>query len=293
MILRTPDERFDEVPDYPFEPNWFEWEGVRLHYVDEGVGPPVVLFHGEPTWSFLYRKIIPVLVDAGYRAIAPDYFGFGKSDKPSDPEAYTFDAHTASMAALAETLGLTDATAVVQDWGGPIGLRLATEHPDVFARLSILNTGLFTGGAISEGFMKWRRSVERSEDLPIRSIMERSMVQPWPDNVLDAYEAPYPDRSYKEGAHRFPLIVPLADTDPGADSMLEVRRSLEGWAKPTQVLFSTSDPVFVPKVGERFVERIPGARELELIEGAGHFLQEDQGEEVGRRIAAFLASSGA
>lgn len=291
MILRTPDERFDEVPDYPFEPNWFEWEGVRLHYLDEGAGPPVVLLHGEPTWSFLYRKIIPVLVDAGYRAIAPDYFGFGKSDKPTDPEAYTFDAHTASMEALLDSLHLSNATVVVQDWGGPIGLRLATEHPDVFSRLSILNTGLFTGGAISEGFMTWRRFVEKSEDLPIRFIMERSMVEPWPDNVLDAYEAPYPDRSYKEGAHRFPLIVPIADTDPGAATMLAVRKSLEEWAKPTQVLFSTSDPVFVPKVGERFVERIPGAGELELVEGAGHFLQEDQGEEVGRRIATFLASS--
>jgi haloalkane dehalogenase len=288
MNLRTPDGRFEDLPDYPFQPNWFDWNGLRLHYLDEGAGPPVVLFHGEPTWSFLYRKIIPLLVAGGYRAIAPDYFGFGKSDKPTEPAAYTYDAHTESMAALVHSLDLSNACAVVQDWGGPIGLRLATENPEVFSRLSILNTGLFTGGAVSEGFTAWRTFVEKSEDLPIRFIMERSMIQQWPDDVLDAYEAPYPDRSYKEGAHRFPLIVPMSPEHEGAATMLDVRQKLEAWRGPTQVMFSTADPVFVPKVGERFVERIPGATELELVEGAGHFLQEDQGEEVGRRLVAFL-----
>jgi len=288
LNLRTPDDRFATLPDSPFEPNWHDWNGLRLHYLDEGSGPPVVLFHGEPTWSFLYRKVIPVLVAAGYRAIAPDYFGFGKSDKPVEPEVYTYDAHTSSMSSLLGALGVSDACAVVQDWGGPIGLRLAVEHPDVFSRLSILNTGLFTGGKVSDGFMAWRTFVENSDDLPVRFIMERSMVQQWPAEVLDAYEAPYPDRTYKEGAHRFPLIVPLTETDAGADVMRSVAAKLEQWNQPAQVMFSTQDPVFVPKVGQRFVERIPGATELELVDDAGHFLQEDQGEEVGHRIVAFL-----
>ena len=287
---RTPDEAFDGVPDYDFEPHWFEWEGLRLHYLDEGEGPPVVLFHGEPTWSFLYRKVIPQLTSAGYRAIAPDYFGFGKSDKPTDPDSYSYDLHTRAMAALLSDLGTEGACAVVQDWGGPIGLRLAVEQGPMFSSLSILNTGLFTGGKMSEGFMAWRKFVEASEDLPIRFIMERSMITDWGDDVLNAYEAPFPDRSYKEGAHRFPLFVPTNPNDVGADVMTKVKDQLESWQDPTQVMFSTADPVFVPKVGERFVERIPGARELELVEDAGHFLQEDQGQEVGRRIAAFLQS---
>jgi haloalkane dehalogenase len=288
VIKRTPDERFAAIPDYPFDPRYFQWGELRLHYVDEGEGDPVVLFHGEPTWSFLYRKIIPVLVAAGYRAIAPDYFGFGKSDKPVTPDAYTYDAHTEAMTALLANCDISDACAVVQDWGGPIGLRIATEHTEMFSRLSILNTGLFTGGKISDGFMAWRSFVEKSDDLPVRFIMERSMSRPWAPDVLDAYEAPFPDRSYKEGAHRFPLIVPLNSDDVGAAQMMAVRERLESWTNPTQVLFSTADPVFVPKVGERFVARIPGATELELVEGAGHFLQEDAGEEVGERIAAFL-----
>ncbi len=290
-LLRTPDERFVDLPDFPFEPRWFDWDGIRLHYLDEGTGRPVVLFHGEPTWCFLYRKVMPPLLDAGYRVIAPDYFGFGKSDKPTRPEAYTYDAHTVAMAALLEGLGVEGGAAVVQDWGGPIGLRLAVEQPGLFDRLSILNTALFTGRKTSEGFMRWRTFVEQSADLPIAFIMERSMARPWQDEVVAAYEAPFPDRSYKEGAHRFPLLVPLSPDQPGAEVMAEVRAALEHWERPAQVLFSTQDPVFSPRVGERFVERIPGAEALELIDEAGHFLQEDQGEEVGRRISAFLQAT--
>ncbi|MFQ5947311.1 MAG: haloalkane dehalogenase [Acidimicrobiia bacterium] len=286
--LRTPDERFEDLPDFSFPPRYVEWEGLRLHYLDEGDGRPVVLFHGEPTWSFLYRKVMVPLLDAGYRAIAPDYPGFGRSDKPTDPAFYTYDRHTEAMAAILAELSLEGATAVVQDWGGPIGLRLTVDHPEWFGRLSILNTGLFGGGKPSEGFMTWRRFVERTEDLPIGVIMQRSMIQEWPDQVIAAYEAPFPDVTYKMGAHRFPLIVPLAEDDPGADTMRRVRENLGQWEAPTQVLFSTGDPVFSTRTGARFVDRIPGATELETVDEAGHFLQEDQGEEVGRRIAAFL-----
>lgn len=289
--VRTPDHRFADLPGYPFEPSWFEWEGLRIHYVDEGSGTPVVLFHGEPTWSYLYRKVIPVLVDRGYRAIAPDYPGFGKSDKPTDPDWYTYDNHVRAMAALLEALDVRDATAVVQDWGGPIGLRLATELTDRFTRLSIMNTGVFSGSPPSEAFIAWRSFVERTPDLPVAFVMSRSMVTTWPEAVLAAYEAPFPDERHKVGAHRFPLIVPLDQDHRGAAEMLAVRQALGEWAGPAQVLFSTADPIFHPGVGKRFVEMIPGASELELIDDAGHFLQEDQGELVGTRIADFLDRS--
>lgn len=289
-ILRTPDERFAAIPDYPFTPHYLDIEGLRIHYVDEGPrqGRPVVLFHGEPTWSFLYRKIIPPLVAAGYRAIAPDYPGFGKSDKPTDPAFYTYDRHVALMARLLDSLSISNATAVVQDWGGPIGIRLAVENPAWFNRMSILNTGLFSGRQPGPGFMQWREFVERNPDLPVGFIMARSAVTSWSSQVLAGYEAPYPDAAFKVGAHRFPLIVPIAEDHPGAHEMRATRQAMAKWEHPTQVLFATEDPIFSVAVGERWVERVPGARRLELIENAGHFLQEDQGEEVAARLVAFL-----
>lgn len=288
--LRTPDARFDGL--LPYSPNYVEWEGLRLHYLDEGEGPPVMLFHGEPTWAFLYRKVAAALIDAGYRVVVPDLPGFGRSDKPVDPDFYTYDRHVAAMAAVVEHLDLEEATAVGQDWGGPIALRVAVEHPDRFARISILNTGLFTGrGRMSEGFLAWRAFVEKTEDLPVGLIMQRSMIRQWSDEVVAAYEAPFPGPEYKVGAHRFPLIVPLTPDDPGAAAMGEVLASLGSWAKPAQVLFSTADPIFTTRVGERLAAHIPGAGALETIEEAGHFLQEDAGEEVGAAIATFLGAT--
>ncbi len=287
--LRTPEDRFADLDGYPFEARYHEIDGLRIHYLDEGEGPPIVLFHGEPTWSYLYRKMIPLLVNAGYRIIAPDYPGFGKSDKPTDPDFYTYDRHVAFMAQLIEWLDLTDATAVVQDWGGPIGLRIAVEDPARLTRLVILNTALFSGHApAGPGFMKWRSFVEKTPDLPIGFIMGRSAVTEWPEEVLAGYEAPFPDARYKVGAHRFPLIVPLDPDQPGAADMLAVRTALESWAGPAIVIFSTEDPVFPPAVGERWVERLSTAGELTLIDGAGHFLQEDRGEAVAAAMISFL-----
>ncbi len=287
-ILRTPDERFADLDGYPFEPHFAEVNNLRLHYLDEGSGRPVVLFHGEPTWSYLYRKIIPILSAAGYRAIAPDYVGFGKSDKPVDPAFYTYDTHVALMASLLDDLSLNGATSVVQDWGGPIGLRLTVEHPEWFDRLVVMNTGLFSGGAMGAAFMKWRDFVERTPDLPIRFIMERSMVTSWPDGALAGYDAPFPDQAHKVGAYRFPLIVPLSPSDRCAATMERIKLQLTEWDNPSLVLFSTEDPIFTVRVGERWVDRLPGAGPLELVENAGHFLQEDQGEAVAERIVAFL-----
>ena len=287
-VERTSEERFADLPGYPFTPQYAEIEGLRIHYVDEGEGPPVVLFHGEPTWSYLYRKVVPPLQAAGFRAIAPDYPGFGRSDKPTDPGFYTYDRHVDIMAQLLARRGVEKATAVVQDWGGPIGLRLVVEHPEWFDRLVVMNTGLFSGGTPSEGFLKWRAFVEGNPDLPVRFVMQRSMVATWPDTVLDAYEAPFPTALHKVGAHRFPLIVPLDPADPGAASMAATKDALSRWPHPALVLFGDSDPIFSPRVGERWAERLPGAEDLELVEEAGHFLQEDQGEIVARHIVEFL-----
>jgi haloalkane dehalogenase len=245
-----------------------------------------MLFHGEPTWCFLYRKVAVPLLAAGYRVIAPDYPGFGRSDKPVNPAFYTYDSQTAAMAAVVDHLGLEGATAVVQDWGGPIGLRLAVSLPGRFRRLCVLNTSLF--GRPSEGFFRWQAYAASHPDLPVGRVMRTSLVVPPSDAVIAGYDAPFPDSSYKEGARRFPAMVPAAPTDPGVAEMRQVRVTLGSWSGPALVLFSTEDAIFTVAVGQRFVETIPGAEPLQTIEGAGHFLQEDRGEEVGTAITAFL-----
>lgn len=292
-VLRTPEAAFDTLPDYPFQPHYFQWGDIRMHYLDEGAGRPVVLLHGEPTWSFLYRTVIPPLAAAGFRCIAPDYVGFGKSDKPIDDGFYTYEMHSESVAALLDSLALSEAAVVGQDWGGPIGLRYAVERPRVVDRLVILNTGLFTGrGQMSEAWMAFRQWVEQTPDVPVDFLMARSEARPWGGDVLAAYAAPYPGIEYKAGIRRFPMMVPLNDRDPGAKEMLAIRDALTRWEAPAYVLFSTGDPIFSTSVGRRLADLIPGAGDLDTIDEAGHFLQEDQGPEVGRRIAAWLASAG-
>ncbi len=288
--VRTPDSAFEGLPGYDFDAHYVEHKGVRLHYLDEGAGDPIVLFHGEPTWSFLYRNVIPPLVAAGYRVIAPDYPGFGKSDKPTDPAFYTYERHIEFIEAILEPLGLSNATAVVQDWGGPIGLRAAVEHQDWFTRLVIMNTGLFTGAPLSEPFVAWRSFVEKNPDLPVRFIMQRSMITTWDDAVLAGYEAPFPSVEHKVGAHMFPLIVPAASTDPGAATMRAVMEVLGEWTQPALVMFSTQDPIFNEGVAHSFARLVPGADEPRFIEDAGHFLQEDQSAAVAAGIIDFLTS---
>lgn len=284
---RTPDDRFAGLPEFPWAPHYFDWDGLRLHYLDEGDGPPVMLFHGEPTWCFLWRKVAAALLAAGYRVIAPDCPGFGRSDKPVNPGFYNYDRHTAAMAAVAENLNLSGATAVVQDWGGPIGLRLAVEMPQRFTRLGILNTSLFDAPP-SEGFLRWRAFAARSPELPVGLVMRRSLLAPCTDAVIAAYEAPFPDASYQAGVLAFPRIVPTSPDDPGAPEMRRVATALGAWERPTLVLFSTADPIFPVAAGRRFATLIPGAGPLETIDGAGHFLQEDRGEEVGSHLVDFL-----
>jgi haloalkane dehalogenase len=288
-VFRTPDERFEGLPGFGFEPHYTEVDGLRLHHLDEGDGPPIVCFHGEPTWSYLYRKMLPPLVAGGNRVICPDFAGFGRSDKPTDRGFYTYDRHVELMTALLAELDVSGVTAVVQDWGGPIGLRWAVENADRVDRLVILNTGLFTG-RVSKGFMAWRAFAEKNPDLPVGMIIQGATTTELPDEVVRAYEAPFPDAASKAGAAEFPLLVPIEEGQPGAAEMRAVMDELSGWQKPALVAFSDSDPVFpFPRSGERFTSTIPSAGEQIRIEGAAHFLQEDRGEEIAEHVLAFLA----
>ncbi len=288
---RTPDACFANLPGYPFAPTYVEQDGLRMHYLDEGSGAPVLLLHGEPTWSYLYRKIIPELTP-GARAIAPDYFGFGRSDKPLRLEDYSYDRHTASVRRLVEELDLHELTVVVQDWGGPIGLRLAVEQPERVARLVIMNTGIGGGRPPSDEWLRFRAFVRRhGSDLVPGRLVRISCVQPLDDAVEAAYSAPWPVPESKAGVLAFPEHVPTEPEHLNTPPMREVREALGRWEKPALVLFSDSDPIFSPRVAERIAAHIPGALEPEIVAGAGHFLQEDRGEEIGARIARFVASS--
>jgi haloalkane dehalogenase len=290
-LFRTPDERFADLPGYDFAPHYLDRDGLRMHYLDEGAGEPVLLLHGEPTWSFLYRKLIPRLA-AGARVVAPDYFGFGRSDKPTDRDWYSYDGHLASLVRLVEALDLRAATVVVQDWGGPLGLRLAVEHPDRFARLVVMNTGIFAGRAPSEEWLRFRAFVRRlGGELRPGQLVRLSSVTGVADEVVAAYDAPFPTPESKAGVLAFPELVPTEPDHPNATAMLAVRDALRRWEKPALVLFSDSDPIFSPAVGARFAELIPGALPAETVTGAGHFLQEDAGERIAARIARFLESS--
>jgi haloalkane dehalogenase len=288
-VFRTPDERFQGLPGYDLEPHYAEVDGLRLHYVDEGKGRPIICFHGEPTWAYLYRKMLGPLVDGGHRVICPDYAGFGRSDKPTARGWYTYDRHVELITEVLNGLDPRDAVAVVQDWGGPIGLRWAVENAERVGAMVILNTGLFTG-RVSEGFLAWRDFAEKNPDLPIGFVIQGATTTELPDEVLAGYEAPFPTAESKAGAAQFPLLVPTEEDGAGAMEMREVVDALGRWMKPALVAFSDGDPVFpYPRAGERFVEWIPTVSEQVKIEGAAHFLQEDRGELIAGEILDFLA----
>jgi haloalkane dehalogenase len=287
-VYRTPDERFGNLIDYPFEPRYVEQDGLRMHYVEEGGGDPVLLLHGEPTWSFLYRKVIPRLARVA-RVVAPDYFGFGRSDKPVERGWYTYDRHYESIECLVEALDLRAVTLVVHDWGGPIGLRLAVERPDPVTRLVILNTGVGAGRPPSDEWLRFRDFVRRvGTELRPGQLVRVSCVTEISDEIVAGYDAPHPVPESKTGPLMFPELVPTEADHPSAAKMLEVREALRSWDKPALVLFSNSDPIFSPRVGERFAALLPGAGPAETLAGAGHFLQEDRGQELGGRIARWL-----
>jgi haloalkane dehalogenase len=291
-IYRTPDERFADLPGYSFEPRYAEVGGLRMHYVAEGKGSPIVCFHGEPSWSYLYRKMLPPLAAAGHRVICPDLAGFGRSDKPTDLAWYSYDRHVEQVTGVLDTLELSGATVVVQDWGGPIGLRWAVEHADRVDRLVIMNTGLFTG-RVSKGFLKWREFAEKNPDLPVGMVLQGATATDLDPAVVAAYEAPFPDAASKAGAATFPLLVPIEESAPGAAEMTAVMDALSRWEKPVLVAFSDSDPVFPsPKAGQVFVDLIPGAGEQVVVEGGGHFLQEDRGDVIAAAILEWIDTGG-
>lgn len=291
-VIRTPEERFSNLPDYPFSPNYLEVDGLRMHYVDEGPrdGKVVLMLHGEPSWSYLYRKMIPIISAAGYRAIAPDLIGFGKSDKPTEQSDYSYQKHVDWMWSLVEQLDLTDVTLVVQDWGGLIGLRMAAEHPDRFSCITASNTGLPTGDfPMGEAFLQWQAFSRTSKDFDIGKVIQNGTIEHLSDEVIAAYNAPFPDDSYKAGARIFPSLVPTTTDDPATQANRQAWAVLGQWKKPFLTAFSDGDPI--TKGGERVLQKlIPGTQGQPhiTIKGAGHFVQEEKGEQWAEAIVALL-----
>jgi haloalkane dehalogenase len=294
-ILRTPDERFQNLPGYAFSPNYVELDGVRVHYLDEGPrgAAPVLLLHGEPSWSYLYRKMIPILVTAGHRTIAPDLVGFGRSDKPASRDDYTYQRHVDWMRGLIEALELSRITLVCQDWGGLIGLRLAAELEPRFARVVAANTFLPTGDIpMPDAFFSWQRFSQESPDFPVGFIVARGCVSELPAEIIAAYDAPFPDDSFKAGARQFPMLVPSHPDDPASEPNRKAWTVLSSWKKPFLTAFSDQDPI--TRGADRFLQRaIPGAsgQPHTTIRSGGHFLQEDQGEALANVVVEFLKST--
>ena len=266
---------------------------MRLAHVDEGAGSPVVMLHGEPTWSYLYRKVMPPLLDAGHRCIAaPNLPGFGRSDKPTDEDWYSYEAHTAAVVSLFEDLDLRDATLVVQDWGGPIGLRLAAlELPERVSWLVVMDTGIFTGHQkMSDEWLRFRDFVARVPNTPIKRLIRSAYHTPPPPEVLAAYEAPFPNVESKVGVRVFPQLIPLTPDAPGAEVGQAIYEALKQETRPTLLLWADSDPVLqLDPAGYGMRRLLPTVEDLTVIENAGHFLQEDQGEHIGTLIATWLA----
>jgi haloalkane dehalogenase len=258
-----------------------------MHYLDEGEGSPVLLLHGEPTWSFLYRSVIDELA-GGARCLAPDYFGFGRSDKPLDPGWYSYDAHFLAIERFVRELALRDLTVVVQDWGGPIGFRLCVEQPQRVSRLVVLNTGI-GARAPNEEWLRFQAYVRRvGTELEPGWLVRQTLVQPAGDDVVAGYDAPFPEPRARVGAVRFPELVPTSRDHPSAAAMLDVRERLRRFEQPALVLFGAEDPIFPRAAAEAMAALLPNAQLDPPLEGAGHFLQEDRGAEVGRRIAEFV-----
>jgi haloalkane dehalogenase len=288
-FVRPSEDVLQDLPDFPFQSRYREVAGLRLAHLDEGEGAPVLFVHGEPTWSFLWRKVIPPVRDAGFRCIAPDLAGFGRSDKPTDIGWYSYDRHTQLTATLLEDLDLQHATVVVHDWGGPIGLRLAVEHPQRIARLVILDTGLFTGHQrMSDAWIAFRDFVERTEDLPMGFLVRGACKHDPGEEVIAAYDAPFPNAAAKAGARAFPLMIPQTPQAPGAEAGQRVLEALREDRRPTLMLWADSDPILPLSVAERFAEAI-GRESPRVIPDASHFLQEDQGPMIGAHIAEWLS----
>ncbi|MBW0148748.1 haloalkane dehalogenase [Marinobacter arenosus] len=293
-ILRTDEARFAGLPDYPFAPHYLDVApNLRMHYVDEGPdsASPVLMLHGEPSWSYLYRHMIPHVAAAGHRVLAPDLIGFGKSDKPAAIEDYSYDRHMEWLTNWLETLDLTDITLVCQNWGSLLGLRLAAEHPHRFRRIIVGNGMLPTGeDRVPTVFTLWKAFASHSPWFPIGRIVQLGTERTLSKAELAAYEAPFPTADYKAGARAFPKLVPVSGDDPSGEANKEAWRVLEKWRKPFITCFSNGDPI--TRGGDRYMQRrIPGAHgQPHITLRGGHFLQEDSPEDFARIIVDALKS---
>jgi len=297
--LRTSDDRFENLPGWTFAPRYTEvpdGEGgtLRVHHVDEGPASanPVLCMHGEPSWAYLYRKMIPVFTGAGYRAVAPDLVGFGRSDKPTELDDYTYQRHVDWMTAWLGAVDLQHATLVCQDWGALIGLRLLAENPDRFDRVVVANGFLPTGDAApGEAFLRWREYSQTTPNFHVGGIIKGGCRTELSEDVITAYDAPFPDDSYKAGARKFPVLVPISPDDPASAPNKAAWTVLEKWEKPALTAFSDQDPI-TRGADRAFQARVPGTKGQPhtTIEGGGHFLQEDKGEELANVIVEWLAT---
>jgi haloalkane dehalogenase len=295
--LRTPDDRFNDLPGYNFAPHYVDvpdGEGgkLRVHYIDEGPrdAGTVLMLHGEPSWCYLYRKMVPIITVAGFRAVAPDLIGFGRSDKPSKRTDYTYQRHVDWLTSFLEQVDLRNITLVCQDWGGLIGLRLAAEHPDRFARIVAANTFLPTGDIpAGEAFMRWQQFSQEAPVFHVGGIVKGGCATQLAPEVIEAYNAPFPDDSYKEGARQFPLLVPTKPDDAASEANRKAWQVLGKWEKPFLCAFSDSDPI--TRGGDRaFQSMVPGTKGQPhtTIVGGGHFLQEDKGEDLAQVVVNWL-----
>lgn len=295
QFLRTPDERFFNLPGYNFQPNYVNFQSLRMHYVDEGekIAPVVLMLHGEPSWSYLYRKMIPIIVNAGFRAIAPDLIGFGRSDKPTQKEDYSYQMHVDSIINFINLLDLSNITLVCQDWGGLIGLRVVAQEENRFSRVVTANTGLPTGDEkMPEAFFQWQEFSQTVEIFPVGQIIQMGCQSKLSEEVIAAYDAPFPDESYKSGARIFPKLVPTSPDNPATEANRQAWEKLKQWSKPFLTAFSDKDPI--TKGAEKpFQQLIPGAKDQAhtTITKGGHFLQEDEGEELANVVINFIGNN--
>ena len=286
-ILKTNLDRFSSIKDFPYMENYVEFESMQMHYIDEGKGEIILALHGEPSWSYLYRKFIPVLKE--YRFIAPDLIGFGKSDKIVGWKNYTFELHFKSLVNLIDSLKLGSITLVVQDWGGLLGLSLLGEYPKRFKRVVIMNTYLPTGKPLSPFFKLWQKFAKYHPSLPVGRIIQKATYNKLSQEVIDAYKAPFPNKNYKDGAKAFPLLVPSSPHDQGVERIKKAKKVLSEWNKPALILFSDKDKI-MSGLEKFFYKLIPTSNNQEkiVIKNAGHFLQEEKGEEIANYIDKFI-----
>ena len=292
-VLRTPEERFADLPDFPWQPRYLDIDGLRMAHVEDGDGPPVLMLHGEPTWSFLYRKMIPGVAAAGYRAIAPDIIGFGRSDKPADRMAYSYQGHVDWMVAWIEAQDLNGITLFCQDWGSLIGLRVAAEYPDRFARIIVGNGFLPTvDRPASKAFRVWRAFARYTPVFPTGRIVQIGTARRLSPQEVAAYDAPFPSERYKQGARAFPQLVPTEEEDPALPGNRKAWAALSNWQKPFLTAFGTKDPVlgWADRLLQRHIPGAAGQPHRDLL-GASHFLQEDAGEELAAIITDFIVAT--